>query len=148
MMRPQQQTFEGFDIFDMGGFTRSTVEDHETAKRKAEQERRFAEDCRKARERAEEAKRQAKAEREERRQRERAEEQAQRERDRNRQRTYRHTAAFDPYTVLGVNYRASSAEIRAAWVRLCRQHHPDLGGDAEQMKQVNRAYEMLKARAA
>jgi curved DNA-binding protein CbpA len=35
----------------------------------------------------------------------------------------------DPYTVLEVSSHASAAEIKAAYRRLVKQHHPDAGGD-------------------
>lgn len=36
----------------------------------------------------------------------------------------------DPYRVLGVAPGASAAEIRGAYRRLVRAHHPDAGGPA------------------
>jgi curved DNA-binding protein CbpA len=58
----------------------------------------------------------------------------------------------DPHDVLGVERDASAAQIKAAWRRLARQHHPDLtGGDAaaartatRQMAEINAAYESLR----
>lgn len=53
----------------------------------------------------------------------------------------------DDYATLGLTPSATKAEIRAAWVRLAKANHPDLGGDVEKMKKINAAYERLKARA-
>ena len=46
---------------------------------------------------------------------------------------------------LGVSAEASPAEIRTAYRRLARVHHPDAGGDAEQFSKVAAAYELLTA---
>lgn len=35
----------------------------------------------------------------------------------------------------------SAAEVRAAWLRLAKQHHPDRGGTLEAMQRINAAYE-------
>jgi len=49
----------------------------------------------------------------------------------------------DPYTVLEVSSHASAAEIKAAYRRLVKQHHPDAGGDDQQMLALNAAWEVL-----
>jgi hypothetical protein len=54
----------------------------------------------------------------------------------------------DPYLVLGVEPGAQPAQVKAAWRRLARQHHPDLIGDdpeasrvaTRQMAEINEAY--------
>ena len=47
----------------------------------------------------------------------------------------------DPYAVLGLGRDASDAEVRAAWRRLVREHHPDRliaqGVPEEMLKQAN-----------
>lgn len=50
----------------------------------------------------------------------------------------------DYYKVLGLRPKADAAEIRAAYVRLAKEHHPDKGGDPGKMNLVNEAYDTLK----
>jgi DnaJ-class molecular chaperone len=56
-------------------------------------------------------------------------------------------AAEDPYVVLGVKKGASDEEIRKAYRKLAKQHHPDLNpGKTEaeaKFKSVNAAYDLL-----
>src|SRR5437016_1550484 len=53
----------------------------------------------------------------------------------------------DFYHVLGVNRKAGAEEIRKAYKRLARKHHPDLNpGDKnaeERFKKISEAYEVL-----
>jgi hypothetical protein len=51
-----------------------------------------------------------------------------------------------PYQVLGIDPGASPAEVRRAYLALARRHHPDAGGDAEDMRAVNDAWAQLSAR--
>ncbi len=52
-------------------------------------------------------------------------------------------AGTDYYEVLGVKKDASADEIKKAFRRLARKHHPDAGGSEEKFKQINEAYEVL-----
>jgi DnaJ-class molecular chaperone len=47
------------------------------------------------------------------------------------------------YDVLGLDKGASSGEIKKAYHKLAREHHPDKGGDPEKFKRVQEAYEIL-----
>ncbi len=68
--------------------------------------------------------------------------------------TPRYTGAVvkrDPHDVLGVQAGATPTQIKAAWRRLARAHHPDLTGDdpaasrvaTRQMAEINDAYAAL-----
>ena len=50
----------------------------------------------------------------------------------------------DYYGVLGVDKHASRREIDREYKRQAAKHHPDRGGNEEQMKSVNEAYSVLK----
>jgi hypothetical protein len=50
----------------------------------------------------------------------------------------------DYYKVLDVSEEASKAEIDRQYKRQAAKHHPDRGGNEEQMKSVNEAYGILK----
>lgn len=47
------------------------------------------------------------------------------------------------YEVLGVSVRATAAEVRAAYRRAARDHHPDAGGDPRRMSDLNAAWHVL-----
>ncbi len=49
----------------------------------------------------------------------------------------------DYYQTLGVPRTASQAEIKKAFRKLARTHHPDAGGDEAKFKEINEAYEVL-----
>jgi len=51
---------------------------------------------------------------------------------------------MDYYKILGVPRGSSQEDIKAAYRKLARQHHPDSGGNAEEFKKVSEAYETLK----
>jgi len=50
----------------------------------------------------------------------------------------------DLYEILGVGRDADDEEIKRAYRRLAREHHPDTGGDEEQFKELTTAYEVLR----
>jgi curved DNA-binding protein len=52
-------------------------------------------------------------------------------------------ATPDYYKTLGVPRTASADEIKKAFRKLARTHHPDAGGDESKFKEINEAYEVL-----
>lgn len=55
-------------------------------------------------------------------------------------------AKKDYYEVLGVSKNVTEAEIKSAYRRLARQHHPDVDkstGSAERFKEISEAYQVL-----
>ena len=53
------------------------------------------------------------------------------------------TADKTYYQVLGVSDKASTDEIKKAFKKLARQHHPDAGGDEAKFKEISAAYDVL-----
>ena len=49
----------------------------------------------------------------------------------------------DLYTSLGVDARASDSQIQSAWRTAVREHHPDVGGAAQDFTDVHIAYLVL-----
>lgn len=47
------------------------------------------------------------------------------------------------YKILDITKNASSDEIRKAYRKLSMKHHPDRGGNEEEFKKLNRAFEIL-----
>ena len=47
------------------------------------------------------------------------------------------------YEVLGVSFGATAEEVRAAFRRAARDHHPDAGGDPARMSDLNAAWHVL-----
>jgi DnaJ-class molecular chaperone len=49
----------------------------------------------------------------------------------------------DLYEVLGVTRDATSSDIKKAYMKLARKHHPDKGGDKGKFQEISKAYEVL-----
>lgn len=52
----------------------------------------------------------------------------------------------NPWKILGVNLQTEEPEIRAAYIALAQQHHPDKGGDPSTFAKINEAYRLLTDR--
>ncbi|MCE5202894.1 MAG: molecular chaperone DnaJ [Actinomycetia bacterium] len=52
-------------------------------------------------------------------------------------------AGKDYYDILGVSRNATADEIKKAFRKQARKHHPDAGGSEERFKEINEAYEVL-----
>ena len=135
-------------MFDFGAGMASTAERERRKRHNAE----FWERQKRQREQAE-AERKAKAEREERERRRREREERERDEQQRREEWEKAYSNFksrrgmtyeSACDVLGVMYNADAATIKKAWRKLCYQHHPDRGNDAEQMKAINAAYDRVK----
>lgn len=50
---------------------------------------------------------------------------------------------MDPYNTLGLAPGSTDKEIKAAFKKLAKQHHPDVGGDEAKFKEINEAYSIL-----
>lgn len=50
---------------------------------------------------------------------------------------------MDLYDILSINNNASPEDIKKAYRKASLKHHPDRGGNAEEFKKINRAYEVL-----
>ena len=50
---------------------------------------------------------------------------------------------MDLYNILSINKGASEEDIKKAYRKASLKHHPDRGGNAEEFKKINRAYEIL-----
>ena len=53
------------------------------------------------------------------------------------------TIQLDPYEELGVDRRAGSDSIKAAYKALAKTRHPDAGGGAEEWERLQTAYDVL-----
>ena len=49
----------------------------------------------------------------------------------------------DHYKTLGVTKSATPEQIKKAYRKLAREHHPDVGGNEETFKKINEAYSVL-----
>lgn len=55
---------------------------------------------------------------------------------------------MDYYKTLGVDRTASADEIKKAYRRMCAKHHPDKGGDEQDFKNIQEAYEGLTKKSS
>jgi hypothetical protein len=55
-------------------------------------------------------------------------------------------SAYDPFKDLGITETASDSEVKKAWLKGIRTHHPDVGGDPEAAKRTNAAYHEIRRR--
>ncbi|HYG79195.1 MAG TPA: J domain-containing protein [Pyrinomonadaceae bacterium] len=60
----------------------------------------------------------------------------------------RFDASKDYYSILGAGEDASAGDIERLYRRKAVEHHPDRGGDEEEMKSLNEAYGVLKDESA
>lgn len=51
---------------------------------------------------------------------------------------------MNPYSVLGIGRNADEEEIKKAYRDKAKKHHPDRGGDEEEFKNIQKAYEEIK----
>ena len=49
----------------------------------------------------------------------------------------------DYYKILDVDPKAVEKDIKTAYRKLAREHHPDIGGNPEKFKQIDEAYRVL-----
>lgn len=52
---------------------------------------------------------------------------------------------MDYYSILGLNRSASSNDIKKAYRKLASKHHPDRGGNEEEFKKIQEAYDVLSS---
>ena len=50
----------------------------------------------------------------------------------------------DPWTVLGVDRSASPEDIKKAYKKLVKEHHPDIGGAPDRFREIQEAYQQLE----
>lgn len=48
------------------------------------------------------------------------------------------------WTILGVTINARPEQVKEAYRTLAKKHHPDVGGDAEQFRAINEAYQQYE----
>lgn len=53
-------------------------------------------------------------------------------------------ATYNPYAILGLADNAPAGDIKKAYKRLVKLHHPDVGGNAEDFDKVQKAYDLLQ----
>jgi hypothetical protein len=53
----------------------------------------------------------------------------------------------DPFKDLGLSKNASPAQVRAAYLKIARQQHPDVGGDPAKFRRASEAYKEIQRRS-
>jgi DnaJ-domain-containing protein 1 len=66
--------------------------------------------------------------------------------DQPRQHRVRVRATRGPHAALGLYRDASVEEIKSAYRALAMRHHPDHGGSADRMREINEAYRVVVGR--
>ncbi|MBQ8234384.1 MAG: J domain-containing protein [Bacilli bacterium] len=51
----------------------------------------------------------------------------------------------NPYEVLGLSIGTSVEECKKAYRKLCRENHPDNGGDSHRFDEINKAWSMIQS---
>jgi curved DNA-binding protein len=49
----------------------------------------------------------------------------------------------DPWQILGVDRNATSDDVKKAYRKLAKDHHPDLGGDPDRFREIQQAYDQI-----
>jgi hypothetical protein len=52
---------------------------------------------------------------------------------------------MDPYAILGIPANSTIAEAKAAWRKMARKHHPDVGGNEAKFKIAKEAWEDIES---
>ena len=47
------------------------------------------------------------------------------------------------YEILGIDTKASQKEVKSAFRKLARKHHPDVNGDPAKFREIYEAYDVL-----
>lgn len=52
----------------------------------------------------------------------------------------------DNYKILGIENNASKEDVKKAYRKLSKEHHPDLGGNVDKFREINEAYKKVMMR--
>ncbi|AYP68309.1 chaperone protein [Bacillus phage vB_BcoS-136] len=70
-------------------------------------------------------------------------ERRQREQEREKQRYGALNKLIESYRILGLNQDATAKEVKSAYRRLAKKHHPDVGGNEKQFIKLKEAYDFI-----